>query len=159
MKELIRAQSQNSRYALNRLEKEDTARKEKFRDMRVFNELMGDARPGDVGQANPFLKKEEKAFKHEQDLGKAADSLPGLIDKIVEQSGGDYEKLKKGLERLKANNYQIFPSLENVPQTAGQFYEFLKRTQGQEAADARLEEFMVMREKNKVKASLVPSLR
>lgn len=159
MKELVRAQSQNSRYALNRLEEDATDRKGKFRDIRVFNELMGEGRSGETGEANPFLQMGEKEFKREGDLGKAVDSLPSLIDRIVEESGGDYEKLKKGLERLKANNYQTFPSMERTPQTASEFYDFLLKTQGKESADARLDDFMEMRAKNRVKGQLVPTLR
>lgn len=157
MKEVIRAQSQNARYVQARIS-EETARKEKFRDLRVFEELSGSPRPTDTGTANPFMNLKGKEFKKTADLDRAAELLPEVLDDVIVKSGGDYEKLKKLLTGLKSNNYQIFPSPDSVPQTAQKFYDFLVQTQGQDEADRRFSEFLEMRMKNKIKASVVPSL-
>jgi len=148
---------QNARMVTNRVNAKDTEKKDKFRDLRVFNELEGKT-ASNIPTPNNYANLSAREFKRTDDLGEAVKMLPELLRQQTTKAGGDYEKLSKGLRGLKGNSYQTMPSIEDQPQTFQNYYNFLLRTQGKEAADARMVDYLKQRGVNRVKSSLVPSL-
>jgi hypothetical protein len=143
--------------------KDDQARKEKFRDIRIFKELEGDPAMSIPPSTNPFLDLDIKEFKRSENFQEAAEMVPGLVKKKIEQarlpSGElDVEEVRRGLRGLRQNSFQTIPNPEDNPREAFRYLEFLKETQGEEAASERLRDFMRQRELNKAKSKLVPSL-
>ena len=152
--------SQAFRYVNNNLlSTEETARKNKFRDIAVFNELQGEP-PIDatVTRPNPYADADIKKFKKTGDLQEAAQMLPELIQKAVDKSNGDYEKLQKEFNKIKANNYQTMPSPDSMPRSFISYLEFLRKTQGDDAANERLTDYMTQRAINSAKAQMVPNI-
>lgn len=155
MKNILKATYQNYRYAdANFVSPEEAERKEKFRDMRVYSELKHEP-PQARGNTNPYLGMAAREFKRADTMEEAVSSLPGAIDTAVKKSGGDYSKLKEGIEGLKRNSYQTFPK---DPVQAFQYYQYLSETLGPEEARARYEDYLKQSMVNKVKNQMVPSL-
>jgi hypothetical protein len=140
-------------------------RANKFRDIKVFKNL-ADMPVQDISadRPNPYLNADIKEFKQTDDMGRAIELLPNIIQKAMEDSRNsegnlDVEKLRTKLKGLKANSFQIFPSPESNPPNAYlKYLQFLDRTQGHDAAQARLMEYMMQRAKNQAKSSAVPTL-
>lgn len=141
---------------------EDIQRSEKFRDRRVYESLTGtqdtDSAVGIQQFSNPFAGKDKKRFKRESDPGEAAELLPKLIEDAIRKSQGDPDRLKAELRGLKANNYQTMPNPDTMPREFMRFIEFLKETQGEQAASDRLVDYIQQNEVNKMKSEMVPSL-
>ncbi len=155
MKNILKATYQNYRYAdANFVSPEEAERKEKFRDMRVYSELKHEP-PQARGNTNPYLGMAAREFKRADTMEEAVSSLPRAIDTAVKKSGGDYSKLKEGIEGLKRNSYQTFPK---DPVQAFQYYQYLSETLGPEEARARYEDYLKQSMVNKVKNQMVPSL-
>jgi len=155
MKSLLKATYQNYRYAdANFVNPEEAQRKEKFRDMRVYKELKHEP-PQAAGSGNPYTGLAARKFKRAEGLEEAASALPQAIDAAVKKSGGDYSKMKEGIEGLRRNSYQTFPK---DPVQAFQYYQYLSETLGPEEAMARYEDYLKQGMINKVKNTLVPSI-
>jgi len=155
--------SQNMRVLRNYANADETTRKNFFRDYRVWQELT-DRSSGEAGfaKSNEFENMEAKKFKREKDVAKAAGMVGGLVTKAIEDStvGGTLqpERLKKNLTSLKMNSYQTMPDFENYPNDFYEYYSYLQKTQGEEAAKNRLMDFVLTREGNAAKNEMIPSL-
>lgn len=134
---------------------EATDRKDKFRDVRVYNELEGKP-ASDITKSNPYLGLDTKEFKQTKDINRAIELAPEIVKSAVEKSGGSGEKLKKSLSSAKVNSYQTMPSYKSSPKEFVKYYQYLVRTQGKEAADARMLDSMSQNSLNKLKARLIP---
>jgi hypothetical protein len=131
----------------------------KFRDLKLWKTTHGK----DVGnvtsdRANPFKDKDIKEFKKTDDLQEASALLPELVSKAMEKADGDIEVLRRELAKIKQNNYQTMPSPESMPKSFLGYLNYLRKTQGEEAANQRLTDYLLQNKKNKVKSSLVPNL-
>lgn len=134
--------------------KDEIERKNSYRDIRLWQELSGRRTPeSDITRPNELVGKTSKDFKRAKTIEEGVELLPAALEKVIESSGGDVSKMLRGFKSLKANNYQTFPSdpLEMVA-----YYEYLKKTQGDEEAANRLGDFFQQKMVNKAKASLVP---
>ncbi len=139
------------------VDKQELEKSDKFRDVRVFNELEG--KPAkDYPTTNPYLGLDAKSFKKEQDPAAAMALLPGLLKKALTDAKGDPFVLKQKLQALKANNYQSMPNMENMPLSFMRYLNYLKATQGEDAAQARMMDYLKVNAINKIKSSVVPSL-
>jgi hypothetical protein len=143
---------QISNYTTEAEKMEDT---DKFRDVRVFNELEGKP-ASDFTASNPYLNIEQGEFKHEKDVSKAAQELPALISDIIRRYSDDPEQMKKKFEALKANNYNVMPSLQQTPMAFMRYLNFLKNRDGQEAATSEMMDWIKRNSINKAKGALVP---
>lgn len=129
-------------------------RKNAYRDVRVWKELTGQQEPDNtLGRANPFVNRQEKEFKKEKDLGRAAEMLPAVLDRQVKKAKGSTEELEKNLSNLKRNSYQTFPSDDKG---MFEYYAYLKQTQGEEEAKRRLADYLTQKDVNKVKSKMIP---
>jgi len=151
---LMKHNIQATRMAAGYVDKEETERSQKFRDIRVFKELEHEPF-STVVEPNRFEGLTSRQFKRTGDIGEAVRLLPELTQRAMKS--GDYEDMSKKFRALKGNSYQTMPSLEDTPMEFQRYYQFLERTQGKEAADARLENYVRQRMVNQVKSSMVPS--
>ena len=154
---------QSMRYINNNfVEPEETKRKEKFRDLSVFEQMNGMKQPDDSTQSNQFMNLDIKKFKKEDDISDAVEELPALISRALEKSttdsGIDIEKLRAELNKIKSNNYQTFPSPDQMPVRFLNYLNFLRRTQGDSAAEESLQNYFKQRAINQAKAQMVPSV-
>lgn len=137
--------------------REDIERANKLRDQKVFKITHGYP----VGspfrdRPNPFIDKDIKEFKRTMDIGKAAKMMPDLIQSAIDDSEGNYDKLKSNLLKIKQNSYQTMPNPDRSPVTFSEYYRFLVKTQGKEEADRRLQDYMKANAINRAKASFIP---
>lgn len=137
---------------------EDIERANKFRDLRVYNTLAGNPivdLSSEWGR-NQFGPDDIKDFKRTKDPIKAAELLPKLISKALENAGSDPDKLRYELNKIKRNSYQTMPSPDNMPYRFMKYLTFLRKTQGEEAASARLVDYIEQNTVNRAKAGAVP---
>jgi len=155
---LVKSSFQNGRYLLNRTDDEDAQRKERFRDLRTFEDLTHkpDGNKGQV-DTNPYLGIDARNFKQETDPEKAAGNLPAMIDDLVRKFADNPVELAKKLRSLKSNSYDTMPSPETDTQEFANYVEYLKRTKGEEKAKEVLEDYFKMNAINKAKSSMIPS--
>lgn len=154
---------QSLRYLNNNFaDAEGTKRKERFRDLSVYESMNGMKSGDDAGSANEFMNLGAKKFKEEGDIGKSVEELPTLINRAIEKSNVDGmidpEKLKAQLESLKSNNYQTMPSPDSMPRRFFDYLNYLTRTQGQEKASETLMNYLQQRAVNSAKSSMVPTI-
>lgn len=76
--------------------------------------------------------------------------------KAAAKSGGSVEEFHKSLSSLKGNSYQTMPSPETSPEEFKKFYSFLVRTQGADAANERVKDYVMQKHINRAKNSLIP---
>ncbi len=156
--DLAQHQVQLGRVLLNHTVKEqDVERSDKFRDLRVWNEMNG-APAADITTSNPYLGIGEKKFKKTQDIGEAVGMIPEIMKRAQEKAQGNPEKLRKAFSSVSGNSYQTMPSFETNPMTFQQYYQFLVKTQGQEVADERMQDYIRQSTMNKIKSSFIPRL-
>ena len=147
---------QAARMIANRTINEDKMENaDKFRDLRVFNELTGNQK-NNIPNVNPYLNLETKDFKRAKSVEEAAQMLPAIINRIIKESDGDPYKLKRELSGLKSNSYQTIPNMESMPIQFVKYLQYLKNTQGEDAANARLMDYIQQNTINKAKSTLVP---
>lgn len=164
-KDLALATSQNARYAYANLTeggREEAMRKEKFRDLRVFEELTGRREGSSFTETNPYLGLGARNFKRSDDIAEALQMVPDLVQQAVEKSQDDngqldIEILRRKLRALKLNSYQTVPDALKNPRAFTEFMDFLSKTQGPEAATERATDFYRQRAINKMKSSTIPS--
>lgn len=154
---------QSLRYLNNNfVDSEGTKRKERFRDLSTYESMNGMKSGDDAGSANEFMNLGAKKFKEEEDIRKASEELPGLVNRAISKSTTDGmidpEKLKAQLESLKSNNYQTMPSPDSMPRRFFDYLNYLIRTQGQEKANETLTNYLRQRAVNSVKSEMVPSI-
>ena len=132
-------------------------RSDKFRDLKLFNMAQGYDIP-DVSDTrpNPFIDTTSREFKQTTDLPKARELSRELIAKAKEKSGGDMEKFRNELDKLKRNSYQTMPSPERLPKKFRSYYEWLVKTQGQEKADEIKRDYLLHSRVNEAKNEMIP---
>ncbi len=143
--------------------KQDIERANKFRDLRVYNTLAGNPirdLSSEWGQSR-FGPEDIKKFKQTGDINEVVNSLPKLINKALENSKEgdtiDPEKLRSELGKLKRNSYQTMPSPDTLPFRFIKYIAFLEKSQGKEAAQARLTDYIQQNAINEAKSEAVPT--
>jgi len=106
--------------------------------------------------SNPYLNLEQKQFKSTQDIGKAMKQLPELINNIIETYKGSPDVMMAKLKALKENQYETFPSMEQMPLSAFKYLGYLQRLEGPQQAQEELMSYMKHKAVNKAKSSAVP---
>lgn len=110
-----------------------------------------------IDETNPYYNMERKAFLRENDLGKAAQMLPQEISMAYAKANGNMEVFKSQMKALKNSRYPSMPSPDNAPMQFWHYIQFLKNTQGDEAAKNRLTEYYYNNAIDKAKNEMVPS--
>lgn len=154
--DLLTHNVQMLRLAEGQVNKDDTKRGEKFRDLRIFNQLEGGKANADIPKTNQYLDLANKEYKQSTDVNEAANLLPTILKKAISDADGDPYVLMQKLRALKGNSYQTMPSFETMPIKFLRYINNLKTTQGDKAAAQRLEDYLKQKTVNKVKSALVP---
>ena len=130
------------------------------RNLRAYEEIQGlPYNKQEVDESNPYLEINQKLFKGETDINKAAAEVPELIRDIFNRWGSQGpEVLRNRLEALKINNYRTMPNPATEPLTSIRYLNFVRDTQGTAAANALLQDYFRQNLVNKAKSSLIPSL-
>lgn len=129
------------------------------RNLRSYQEVEGlPYNKQEEDESNPYLEVGQKIFKQETDPSKAAQELPNLIHDIFNRYGNQGpEVLRNRLEALKINNYRTMPNPESEPFTSIKYLNFVRKTQGTDAANNLLQDYVRQNLINKVKGAMVPS--
>lgn len=129
------------------------------RDLKMFKNL-NDYPVADVSgdRPNPFLRSETKKFKKTEDLNEAVELLPTIIQKEFERSQGNFGMFKRRLEGLKQNSYPIMPNMDTDPEQFAKYVNYIRATQGDEAATELIVKYYKRNTINKAKSAMVPSL-
>lgn len=144
------------RMAMNHtVSKDDVERSDRYRDLRVFNQLSGEP-AGEPTKSNKYLNIDSQEFKHTDDLNKAALMLPKLLDKFQEKLAENPEKGLKFLQGLKSNSYQTMPNMESMPLEFSRYWQYLQKVQGTEKASQTLQNYIQQNAINHAKGSMVP---
>lgn len=138
-------------------------RKNMFRDFLVWKKLNDLPYSKEFITVNEFLDYDDKLFKRTDDLQKAHELLPKIIDKKIRQAKNsdgstDYERLRSSLRSLKQNQFTVAPNRETNPQQFNSYIEFIRKTQGEEAATELIRTMVAQQTINQYKSSLVPEL-
>lgn len=141
------------RVVASNIEREDSARKDNFRDVRVYKQLKGEP-VGKFSPANPYIDMDIKKWKKEKDPVKAAGMIKEIIQRRLEE-GKDPDELRKMIRGLKANNYQTMPNPKTDPIGFREYYDYLVKTQGEDAARERLFDYYQQNLVNRVKAKSI----
>lgn len=108
---------------------------------------------------NPYLNLGEKEFRYTQDVGHAASELPDLLREAMRKSNGNIGVLRSELQKLKSQGgYETMFDPEQMPQSFLHYLNYLRTTQGEQAASDRLVDYFKRRTINEAKASLVPEI-
>lgn len=111
----------------------------------------------DIDQGtNPMMNIEQQKFKHDDNLGEAAQMIPGLINNIIQKYGDHPDVMLSKIKALKENQYATFPSLETSPLSFFKYINYLNKSVGPEAGQAALSDYMRHKVINSVKSGIVP---
>ena len=144
---------------LSSKKKEKVEATNKRRDLKVYEMGEGLAVAGSESKRpNPLIDGEAREFKQTDDMQKAMELVGPLIQQAIKKSGGNPERLKDELSKLKRNSYQTVPSPERSPMKFAGYTDWMNRTQGQDETQKRITDYMIRNAKNKAKSSMIPSL-
>jgi len=135
------------------------ATSDKMAELRRFKQVSGYTvdLQGGAGDENPYMNLEQRSFKREQDMGKAMQELPALVNTLVTKYGDKPDVMLSKLRSLKSNStYETMPSFEDTPLVFTRYLSFLQKREGNNAANARLMDYMQHKIVNAAKASAVP---
>lgn len=107
-------------------------------------------------EGNPYLNLSQKDFKKEQDLNKAMQDVQPLIRNIINRWGNNPEVMMEKLKGLRQNQYATMPSLEDTPMAFFRYLKFLRNSQGEEAAQEHVNDFLRHEMINHAKSAMVP---
>jgi hypothetical protein len=106
--------------------------------------------------SNPYMNIEQRKFKMEQDPAKAIEMLPKLLGTIVKTYGNNPDVMLQKMKALKENQYATMPSMETMPLSMMKYIGYLTRMEGEQSAQAALQDYMSHRVINEAKSSVVP---
>lgn len=131
---------------------QDIDKANKMRDLRVFNTLNGN-KIADLG--SPYTVSLDdlgiKQYKKEQDMVKAGAMVPDLVKNAKAKATNNPAKLEQELAKIKGDTYNTFPDIDKEHQALGNYFKFLKETQGEDEAKKRYGDFLIHQEKSSVK--------
>lgn len=154
---------QAARYAQAHLNPEETKDKERYRDISTFERLSNLKGITDYTSANSMLRSDEKEFKRTEDIGRAEELRKGIENRIVDKAltyPTDLQlgELRKGFGRLSKNSYQVMPNPKDNPIEFQRYYEFIRKTQGEDAADKLTSDYFERSLVNKMKSRMVTKI-
>jgi hypothetical protein len=131
----------------------------KQRDLRVFRRANDiPVTPLQKGMSNPFLSKDERAFKQSENPAEAAAMVPGLLQRAMDRSGGNPELLRQNVNSLRQPLDMPYPSQRSTPQQFSNYMQWLGETQGGDAVQKALADIAMRQQLQQVRAGMVPRL-
>lgn len=162
--ELSRAHIQNLRILEAHIDiadsKDKLRRGEERKQLRIFENLSGyTPAPFAITPANPFRQGDVRRFKKTDDLVEAAGLLKEkIIPRVLKETEGRPSQLKKRLSGLVAADRVALPNPDREPEKFSAYLEFLSNTQGPEVAEGLTQRMLRVRQLNKAKNQMIPSV-
>lgn len=154
--------SQGTRLLLNNLSserQEQIHERNLARDQKMASALQGlPVMKTDTGMANPFMEREAKKYRREQDIGKAMTHLGPAISQITKGFEGDVPALKSKISALGNMPDIVMPST-NRPLMRAKYFDFINQTQGPQALGRLLTEEALRAKQSQVKRNVVKNVR
>jgi hypothetical protein len=142
--QMLEENVQAYRIIANHINSDENAELDAKRDLRTYK-LLHDKNVADLsGSFNkPLGEGKLREFKKTDDLEKARELLPELIDEEKKRANGDISEFEKGLNKIKniANPTMPTPTKGQGEIDFANFYQWLVKTQGKEEADKRVKEW------------------
>lgn len=139
--------------------KQDIDKSNMMRDEDVYNRMMDKPQAAKVQTPPSYSRLTEREFDKEEDLGKAASMVPGMIKRGVERAKGDPATLQSEMRKLSTIDVRGMPSPDRDPAGFARYYGWLEKTQGQEKARQLASEFMQRRARAEVKRDFIPKIK
>lgn len=139
--------------------KKDIDKSNMMRDEDTYNRMMDKPQAAKVQTPPSYSRLTEREFDKEEDLGKAASMVPGMIKRGVERAKGDPATLQSEMRKLSTIDVRGMPSPDRDPAGFARYYGWLEKTQGQEKARQLASEFMQRRARAEVKRDFIPKIR
>lgn len=138
----------------------DVKRANTLRDVNVFNRESGQPIKaiGSAIDTNPFLNADQRAFGRSEDIGTIMKMAPALVNEAFQRGGGDINRVKQLLNSARNSGSDLLPSMEAQPQRFMQFINFIRRSQGDEAANAAMQDYARKQGLDAVRRDLIPRL-
>jgi hypothetical protein len=143
---------------------DDPKRANAARDLRMFRQLndIPTQRLSKL-QGNPFGDQIAKDYSAAQTPQEALALAPQVRQRAIEKSTGDdgaidRERLSSAFRSLRTPTSDLVPSLRSTPKQFREYLEWIERTQGAEAAQAVLSNFIRKQRMDQVKGQLIPRL-
>ena len=157
--QLLKDHVQMARIGLAWGDSADIEKSNALRDLRTFRELRGiPTTRWSGGGKNPFLNPLERDFEQTTDPAQAAQMAGQLRQQAIERSGGDRERMRSLMNSYRAPSVDVMPSIRSNPQQFRQYLEWVRQTQGEEAAQQLLQQYIAKERMDRMKMALVPSL-
>ena len=135
----------------------DKQRADKMLELKKFKQVEGlPVNPQTDSDTNPYLNMEQKRFQHTTDPQVAMQELPKIIQTYIDKYRATPDILMSKIEGLKANAYDVFPSLERTPLVFKHYMDYLTKEKGQEQTNQLLADYMRRKIINEAKSSAVP---
>ena len=150
---------QSARLIGNLMNKDETASRNRARDLRLFNQQTD--RPfQQLGSfsGNPFLNQASREFKKNQDPTKVGENAIAAIKDAVSKSGDNLPELERRLKGLKIMSKDSIPNPDTDLPAFIEFVDYVKDTQGEEVLKELMKFWQGNKILNQLKKSLIPSL-
>ena len=139
--------------------KKDIDKSNMMRDEDTYNRMMDKPQAAKVQTPPSYSRLTEREFDKEEDLGKAASMVPGMIKRGVERAKGDPATLQSEMRKLSTIDVRGMPSPDRDPAGFARYYGWLEKTQGQEKARQLASDFMQRRARAEVKRDFIPKIK
>lgn len=127
------------------------------RDMDVWSRMMGRPIQQSVATAPSYSRISEREFDRAP-IDEAAGMIPTLVQRAVDAGNGNPTMIMQNLQKLRTMDSPGMPSPERDLVGFQQYYDWISRTQGPEAANRLREEYLRRFMENKMKRELIPQL-
>lgn len=127
------------------------------RDMDTWSRMMGRPVRSSVTAIPSYSRLEEREFDRASPQA-AASMVPGMIQKAFARANGDPMQMQSNLRQMKTIQTQGMPSPDRDPAGFMNYYNWVSRTQGPEAASRLMSDYIRRLNENKMKSDMIPSL-
>jgi len=141
-------------HQISKERKDELLSQDENRDVKIFKQLMGQELgeiPTDT--VKDYSKEYQRKFHKARTIDDVAETFPKAREEAMKNvtNPEEYESAKRGLA---AASYRGYPSMDNSPINAMNFNRFLRGSQGDENANARLAESLRMKSLSQTKRQL-----
>jgi len=127
------------------------------RDMDTWSRMMGRPVQSSLAAMPSYSRLEEREFDRANPQA-AAGMVPGMIQKALTRANGDPMQMQSNLRQLKTIQTQGMPSPDRDPAGFMNYYNWVSRTQGPEAASRLMSDYIRRLNENKLKSDMIPSI-
>lgn len=134
---------------------EDIRRANQRRDLSVFERLHGIPQPTMIEAPPSYSRLTEREFDRAS-VEDAQRLLPQLVRRAVDRAQGNPELIASELRKLRTIDVQGMPNPDTLPLRFVQYHNWVRRTQGSEAAQKLLVDYLTRQAQAQAKREVVP---